>query len=70
MGKVIKYSAGDFEYVFYVEINAAKTFKEFAEHEKHYKLSKEVLKEIHDLCKQAAGVTVIPELPVWEETKD
>lgn len=38
-------------YGFNKEWAASKSFKEFAEHEAHHNLSKEQLKEVHELCK-------------------
>ena len=54
MAAVIKYVAGDWEYSFYVEVNAAKTLTEFCEHEKHHNLTKEQLKEVYGLIKKEA----------------
>ena len=40
--------------IFAAEINAAKTFTAFCEHEKHHGFTKEEMKPIHEACKAAA----------------
>ncbi len=51
---------------FIVEANKDKTFKQFAEHEKHHELSKEQLREVYDLIQIEAGNKVQKEAPTGE----
>jgi hypothetical protein len=53
--RTVVFKSGDVEISFYPEINAKKTFKEFAKHEAHHGLTEDQLKEAHNLCKQIAG---------------
>lgn len=53
----VKFISGDIEAVFYVEINAKKSLKEFCEHEAHTGLSPDKLKEAYELIRKEAGLT-------------
>lgn len=59
--KTITYVAGDNKVTFYVDINAKKLLKDFAEHEKHLGLSQEQLKEAYEQIKKAEkGEEAVP----------
>lgn len=51
---------------FIVASNKDKTFKQFAEHEKHHGLSKEQYREVYDLIQIEAGNKVEKEAPAPE----
>lgn len=62
----IVYTAGHLTTKFMVGVNAAKTFNQFYEHEKHIGYTKDQLKEAYSLIKKAAGKEAEPEQPKEE----
>jgi predicted transcriptional regulator len=55
---------------FIVEANKDKTFKQFAEHEKHHGLTKEQYREVYDLIQIEAGNKVEKEAPAPDAGPD
>ena len=53
--QVVVFRSGDITITFFVEINAKKSFNDFYEHEKHHPITKEQLKEVHDIILKKAG---------------
>lgn len=59
----IKWTGGGKTIAFNKTANGAKSFADFAEHEKHHGLTTEQLREIHQLCGGKAKKPKPPESP-------